>query len=341
MEHVVDTTRAQQEFIAQAAAQQVAALGTGNLAAALAQAQSRFGVAELDKTNPHFQSKYASLASIHRTIQPHLGEAGLAVVQMPEIHDGMLYVRTKILHCSGESIESSLSAPIPSGKGNPVQLMGSTLSYLKRYSLSAMLGIATGEDDDGNGADTSTSYSSSNSRSYSSNNKSRHQSSRPQQQRRDNHGTPRPAPNHPASQSRDQHPTTVEMEAANQGEAPQVPPPSNGQHTPVPPTKPVNVDAARKRWHALCDELGIQKETRRAIMGVESHTELSNPEGAQQMADMADFLESGEGYAAYTNLKVCVSMAELKDRFTRLPAPAQKLMAHFKDHKKASFEAVS
>lgn len=168
-----------------------------------------------------------------------------------------------------------------------------------------------------------------------------HQPNRPQQQRRDNHGTPRPAPNHPASQSRDQHPTTVEMEAANQGEAPQVPPPSNGQHTPVPPTKAVNVDAARKRWHALCDELGIQKETRRAIMGVESHTELSNPEGAQQMGDMADFLESSEGYAAYTNLKVCVSMAELKDRFKRLPAPAQKLMAHFKDHKKASFEAVS
>ena len=166
----------------------------------------------------------------------------------------------------------------------------------------------------------------------------RHQPDRPQRQRVDNHGTPRPLPYHPASQSRDQHPTTVEMDAANQGEAPPVPPPSNGQHTPAPPTKSYSVEHARKRWHAVCGELNIPDEAQRIILGVESRKELRNPEGAQKMYDMADFLESSEGYAAFNGLKRCASEAELRDRFTRLPKVAQKMLAHFKDHKKASFE---
>lgn len=128
-------------------------VGQGRLAAALASAQAKFGIAELDRVNPHFKSRYASLASIMRVVQPHLGEAGVAIVQMPSIQNGEVVLTTRLIHSSGESIESVLSAPAPKDRGNPVQGMASVLTYLRRYAISAMLGVATGEDDDGNGGD--------------------------------------------------------------------------------------------------------------------------------------------------------------------------------------------
>lgn len=124
-------------------------LGIGQLAAALASAQAKFGIAELDKVNPHFKSRYASLASIMRAVQPHLGEAGIAIVQCPRTEGKEVVLTTRLIHASGEEIEAELRAPIPGDTRNPVQAMAGTLTYLRRYSLVAMLGVATGEDDDG------------------------------------------------------------------------------------------------------------------------------------------------------------------------------------------------
>lgn len=142
-----------------------------------------------------------------------------------------------------------------------------------------------------------------------------------------------PADDHPAMQSRDNHPTTVEVPAANQGEAPEVPPPG-GQHKQPPVEKTLNPDKARKKWHAVCGELNISDESQRIILGVESRKNAT----PEQLNNMADFLQSAEGYKAYNSLKVAVAKEELRDRFERLPKFAQKMLVHWKDHKKKSFE---
>lgn len=68
-----------------------------------------------------------------------------------KIVDGQLYVlvETTIIHSSGETLKSK--PLIQKATGN-IQDMGGLITYLKRYSVSAMLGIATEEDDDANGA---------------------------------------------------------------------------------------------------------------------------------------------------------------------------------------------
>lgn len=117
----------------------------GELAAALAKAQAAMKNAPLTKTNPHYRSKYSDLAAIRDAVVPHLAAHGIALVQGL---DG-LAVSTRLLHTSGQWIESTL--PIPAGK---MQELGSAITYARRYTLSAICGIAADEDDDGNVANT-------------------------------------------------------------------------------------------------------------------------------------------------------------------------------------------
>lgn len=100
-----------------------------------------------DKTNPHFRNKYASLDSILEAIKEPLKQAGLTFVQLP-IEGGKL--KTILIESeSGESIESTMDILL--AKSDP-QAQGSALTYARRYALSAILGISTDEDDDGNAA---------------------------------------------------------------------------------------------------------------------------------------------------------------------------------------------
>jgi hypothetical protein len=117
-----------------------------NIAPALSQLADKLQHALKDSTNAHFNSTYASLASVIDTIKPCLAEFGLAVVQSPGWKDERVTVTTRILHASGEWIQSVAETPLP--KANP-QGVGSAITYLRRYSLASMLGISQ-EDDDGN-----------------------------------------------------------------------------------------------------------------------------------------------------------------------------------------------
>jgi hypothetical protein len=112
------------------------------IAAALAKAQSQMKNAALNKVNPHFKSKYADLAGIRDTVIPALTANGIAVVQTLEASA----VLTRLLHTSGQWIESA--CPIPPAPD--MQKMGSAITYARRYSLSAICGIAADEDDDAN-----------------------------------------------------------------------------------------------------------------------------------------------------------------------------------------------
>jgi hypothetical protein len=114
------------------------------LAGALAKAQASMKNAALNKVNPHFRSKYADLAGIRDTVIPSLTTNGIAVVQTLDA-DAVL---TRLMHTSGQWIESR--CPIPAQAD--MQKMGSAITYARRYSLSAICGIAADEDDDANAA---------------------------------------------------------------------------------------------------------------------------------------------------------------------------------------------
>jgi len=117
------------------------------LAAALAAAQGAMKNAVMNRTNPHFKSRYADLAAIWDAARQPLSANGLAVVQT--IGDGVLH--TRLLHTSGQWIASEHPLPMA---GRP-QEIGSALTYARRYSLSALIGIAADEDDDANAASRS------------------------------------------------------------------------------------------------------------------------------------------------------------------------------------------
>lgn len=121
------------------------------LTEALAKAQGTIKNAVLNKVNPHFRSKYADLAAIFDAVRKPLADNGLIVTQTTEIREGGFVLVTMLAHSSGQWIRSEY--PLPS-TGKP-QEIGSALTYARRYSLSAIAGIAADEDDDANAAQDS------------------------------------------------------------------------------------------------------------------------------------------------------------------------------------------
>ena len=121
---------------------------TTALFGALASAQGEMENASKNSENQHFRSKYADLAEVLNTVRPVLSRHGLSVTQFPSYGDGIVHVETIIAHKSGEWMSEKCSAPAQ--KQDP-QGVGSAISYLRRYSLAAVCGIAQ-EDDDGHAA---------------------------------------------------------------------------------------------------------------------------------------------------------------------------------------------
>lgn len=117
------------------------------LAGALAAAQAEMKNAKLNKVNPHFKSRYADLAEIRDTVTPALSRHGLAVVQGTETDGSAIVVVTRLIHKTGQWIESRF--PIAYDKP---QTMGSAITYGRRYLLSAICAISADEDDDANAA---------------------------------------------------------------------------------------------------------------------------------------------------------------------------------------------
>jgi hypothetical protein len=127
---------------------------TGEIAKALSLAQKKFDAVGKDKTakivgpKGNYSYSYADLASILAAVRPALSENGLAIVQVITWGDGHSWLVTRLLHSSGQSIESTY----PLREYDRPQEMGSALTYARRYSLTALLGIAAEEDDDGQAA---------------------------------------------------------------------------------------------------------------------------------------------------------------------------------------------
>lgn len=124
----------------------------GQLAAALATFQASVKPihkdkrAKIESAKGKYEYTYADLASVIDAIRAPLSAAGLAVSQPTFFRDGGLWLRTVLMHKSGEFIESFY--PLPNNAGSPQQ-MGSAITYARRYTLASILGIVTEDDDDG------------------------------------------------------------------------------------------------------------------------------------------------------------------------------------------------
>lgn len=116
------------------------------LAAAFAKAQGEFENAKFNKVNSHFKQKYADADAILKVARPVLSKYGLSVTQ-EEITNEMeqTYVITTLRHASGQYSQSKARLTLTKA-GH--QEYGSAMTYLKRRTLSALLGIVGSEDDD-------------------------------------------------------------------------------------------------------------------------------------------------------------------------------------------------
>lgn len=120
-----------------------------NIAKALLEAQKEMGNAIKDSANPFFKSKYADLNSIREACMPSLNKHGIVVLQ-PIVHEnGKNFVKTVLLHESGETFESLTE--IVYSKINDAQAQGSGITYARRYGLQSIINVGA-EDDDGNSA---------------------------------------------------------------------------------------------------------------------------------------------------------------------------------------------
>jgi hypothetical protein len=119
------------------------------LAAAFIAAKKKFAPAIKASTNPHYKSKYADLAACIEAVDDAFLESGIVMYQETIENTEGVIVETILLHESGDSLRCG-QLFVPAQKRDP-QGFGSALTYARRYSLMAAVGIAP-EDDDGNAA---------------------------------------------------------------------------------------------------------------------------------------------------------------------------------------------
>jgi hypothetical protein len=133
----------------------------GELVTALAKAQLEFTSAVKDSDNPYYNSKYADLNAVINAVRPALNKHGIAMMHNLESDlERQVAIVTVGLYCGEQFMEIEVEAPA-TGKGKKeaddmkaptrfdVQTIGAAWTYLRRYSLQAICGLAS-EDDDGN-----------------------------------------------------------------------------------------------------------------------------------------------------------------------------------------------
>ncbi len=145
----METNQNQDALLNQLLAKVTANRAIDKLAPAFVAAYGEIDNVVKNAANPHFNSSYADLGAVLDTLRPIFAKHRLSLIQMPGKIDGdKISLTTVLLHESGQSISSEMQLPI--GKGT-AQAAGSALTYARRYSASAIAGIAQ-VDDDGNAA---------------------------------------------------------------------------------------------------------------------------------------------------------------------------------------------
>jgi hypothetical protein len=114
------------------------------LAAALAKAQGQIEGAVKDSANPFFKSKYADLQSVWAACRKPLSDNGLSVLQSPSTDGMRVSLETMLLHSSGQWVKGVVSV---TAKEDSPQSVGSAITYLRRYALQSVAGVAPEDDD--------------------------------------------------------------------------------------------------------------------------------------------------------------------------------------------------
>jgi len=116
--------------------------------AAIAEAKAEIPIVGKNATG-HNNKRYADFAAYAAALKPILAKHGLSY-RFRTAQTDKISVTCILSHRDGHSEESSLSGPADaSGSKNAIQAIGSTLTYLQRYTLVQALGLAAGDDDDG------------------------------------------------------------------------------------------------------------------------------------------------------------------------------------------------
>lgn len=125
------------------------------LATALVRVQAELKPVFFNAVNPFLHNQYATLGALIEASVPVLSKHGLAITQLTTSGINQVGVTTVLLHESGEYIETTTVLNLDSNKGKSLaQEAGSTITYLRRYSWAAILGLYAEEDTDGNGRGT-------------------------------------------------------------------------------------------------------------------------------------------------------------------------------------------
>lgn len=120
-----------------------------SLASALAKAQAKLKNPHFDSTNPHFKSKFASLAAVREAVIPVLSQHGLSLSQWPVSNGNYAGCVTLLAHDSGEWLEETFTIPIDKANAHGY---ASAVTYAKRISMQSVASVVGDEDDDGNAA---------------------------------------------------------------------------------------------------------------------------------------------------------------------------------------------
>lgn len=133
------------------------------ITAALIEVQRMVKPVLKDKDNPFFKSKYADLGAVYDACRPELLKNGIVPIQAPWIVNGEPALTTILAHKSGQWFRGVMllsAAKDPKQGIVTPQNQGSALTYARRYSICAMAGIITDDDDDGNAASGRGEYES-------------------------------------------------------------------------------------------------------------------------------------------------------------------------------------
>lgn len=114
----------------------------------MAAAQAKMQNPTFDSANPHFRSKFASLASVRNAVVPALAAEGMAISQKPSVVNGDVVVDTVLMYGNEREV-STITMPIAKADAQGV---GSAITYARRYALMAVCAVVGDDDDDGNQA---------------------------------------------------------------------------------------------------------------------------------------------------------------------------------------------
>jgi hypothetical protein len=124
--------------------------GYGKIAKALAAAQAEMSNPAFDSQNPHFRSRFASLAAVRNAVVPVLSKHGICLTQNLQTQEKGLACFTTLWHESGEYLTFG-PLVMPASKPD-AQGMGSAATYARRYAMMAVCGVVGDDDDDANSA---------------------------------------------------------------------------------------------------------------------------------------------------------------------------------------------